>query len=192
MRPPSVTLLTTRVARIGVLTLYAILLVGLSYEWLSFGWVTAFLALAFLLPLCWPRQAGSWLGILFLALVSWIASWGVQIAPSSSVGLNMLLLVMLSALVASPCALVLLMRRRSASAAVMLLGFALSIGVFTILLARIGPQMMGSSEGGVTSVAQLVWLPAMWFPTLAMCLGTLGFVVSLSWLVIREIGGNTQ
>ena len=192
MRLPVVNPLVTLVIRVCALTVYTVLLVGLSFEWLHFSWVVLLLVLAFLMPFCWPRQAGSWLGILFLVFVSWIASWGVRIEPLSSSGVSMLLLIMLSALAASPSALVLLMRQRSASAAVMLLGYALSIAVFTVLLARIGPPTAASGGAGATNVTQLAWLPAMWFPTLAMCLGAFGFVVSLSWLVIREIGGNIQ
>ena len=192
MRLPTVNPLVILLVRVCALMVYAGLLIGLSFEWLPFSWVAVLLAFAFLLPFCWPRQAGSWLGILFLVLVSWIASWGVRIEPLSSSGVTILFLVMLSALAASPIALVMLMRRRSASAALMLLGYALSIAVFTILLARIGPPLAGSNGAGATSITQLVWLPAMWFPTLAMGLGAFGFVVSLSWLVIREIGGNTQ
>ena len=99
-----------------------------------------------------------------------------------------LLLVMLSALAASPGAIVLLIRRRSASVAVMLLGFALFPCLFTVLLARVGPPPLDPAGATATTVSnQLAWLPGLWYPLLGMCLGGIAFVISLGWLLVREV-----
>ncbi len=168
--------------------LFLFLLIGLSLDWLPFGWAGVLLVLAFLLPFCWPRQAGSWPGILILIVISWIPVWAIRMDNLSAQATSALLLIMLSALAASPGAIILLIQRRSASVAVMLLGFALFPCFLTVLIARVGPPPLDPAAGAATTVTtQLAWLPGMWYPLLGMCLGGIAFVISLGWLLVREV-----
>lgn len=177
-----------RIIQVTTPVLFALVLIGLGLDWLPAGWIAALLILAFLLPFCWPRQAGSWPGVLLLVGLSWIPVWGMRVNALSNRFVAVLLLLMLSALAASPGSIVLLIRRRSASVAVMLLGFALFPCLLSVLLARIGPPPLdsGGASAAATVSNQLAWLPGMWYPLLGMCLGSVGFAISLGWLLVRE------
>lgn len=172
--------------RVGISSGAVLLLIGLSLEWLPFGWAPLLFVLALLLPFCWPRQAGSWPGLLFLLTLSWLPVLVVSVATLSPTATSLLLLLMLSAMLAAPGALVLLMRRRSASAAIMLLGFALFPCQFTILLARTGAPPLDPASTGDALLSNLAWLPGLWYPMLGMCLGSVGFLLALSFLLVRE------
>jgi hypothetical protein len=176
----------TRLAR-SIVTLAGVLLwIGLSLEWIPFGWVALLFMWALLLPFCWPRQFGSWQGLLVLLIVSWLPVVALNVASISATTTNLLLLLMLAALLAAPGALVLLMRRRSASAALMLLGFALFPCQFTMLLARTGAPPLDPVGTGDALLSNLAWLPGIWYPMLGMCLGSVGFLLALSFLLVRE------
>lgn len=172
--------------RIGVSVGVVLLLVGLSLEWLPFGWAVLLFGLALLLPFCWPRQAGSWLGLLVLLALSWLPVLVLSVATPSTTATSLWLLVLLTSMIAAPGALVLLMRQRSASVALLLLGFALFPCQFTMLLARTGAPPLDPSSTGDALLSNLAWLPGMWYPMLGMCLGSVGFLLALSFLLVRE------
>lgn len=186
MWPPSIPSRTAWLARSSVTLASVLLLVALGLEWMPFGWAALLFVLVVLLPFCWPRQAGSWPGLLFLLTLSWLPVLVVSVATLSPTATSLLLLLMLSAMAAAPGALVLLMRRRSASAALMLLGFALFPCQFTMLLARIGAPPLDPTSTGDALLSNLAWLPGMWYPVLGMCLGSMGFLLALSFLLVRE------
>lgn len=181
-----------RLIRIGVSIAMAWLLMGISLEWLFFGWAVLLFVLALLLPFCWPRQVGSWVGLLVLFAISWLPIVVVSIAAPSPATTNLLLLLMLTAMLAAPGALVILIRQRSASAAVMLLGFALFPCQFTMLLARTRAPPLDSPGTGDVLLSNLAWLPGLWYPLLGMCLGSVGFLIALSFLLVREARRTVQ
>ena len=172
--------------RIGVSVGVVLLLVGLSLEWLPFGWAVLLFGLVLLLPFCWPRQAGSWLGLLVLLALSWLPVLVLSVATPSTTATSLWLLVLLTSMIAAPGALVLLMRQRSASVALLLLGFALFPCQFTMLLARTGAPPLDPTNTGDALLSNLAWLPGMWYPMLGMCLGSVGFLLALSFLLVRE------
>lgn len=174
------------VIRIGISIGAVLMLIGLSLEWLPFGWAALLLVLALLLPFCWPRQAGSWPGLLVLVAVSWLPVLLVSVATLSTAATSLLLLSMLAAMVAAPGALVLLMRRHSASVAITLLGFALFPCQLTMLLARTGAPPLDPTSTGDALLSNLAWLPGLWYPMLGMCLGSVGFLLALGFLLVRE------
>mgnify|MGYP001447766543 CR=1 FL=1 len=176
----------TWLARSSITLAGVLLWVALSLEWIPFGGAVLLLVWALLLPFCWPRQAGSWRGLLVLLALSWLPVLVLSGAIPSPAATNLLLLLMLAAMLAAPSALVLLMRRHSASAAIMLLGFALFPCQFTMLLARTGAPPLDPTSTGDTLLSNLAWLPGVWYPVLGMCLGGVGFLLALSFLVVRE------
>lgn len=186
MRFPLIPAGVAWLVRIGTSIVFTLLLVGVSFEWLSFGWTTLLFLLALILPFVWPRQAGSWPGLLVLLALSWLPVLAFSVATPSPAATGLLLLLMLSSMLAAPGALVLLMRQRSASAAIMLLGFALFPCQFTILLAKTGAPPLNPASTGDALLSNLAWLPGLWYPMLGMCLGSVGFLLALSFLVVRE------
>lgn len=130
--------------------------------------------------------------MLLLLVLSWLPVLVVRVATLSMAATSLLLLVLLTSMIAAPGALVLLMRQRSASVAVMLLGFALFPCQFTVLLARTGAPPLDASSTGDALLSNLAWLPGIWYPVLAMCLGAAGFIISLSILVVQELRRTTQ
>jgi hypothetical protein len=186
MRFPWIPVTVTRLARVGVSVGFTLLLIGLSFEKLPFGWAALLFLLALVLPFVWSRQAGSWPGLLALLALSWLPVFVLSVGTPSSAATNLLLLLMLSAMIAAPSALLLLMRQRSASAALMLLGFALFPCQFTMLLARTGAPPLDPVSTSDALLSNLAWLPGVWYPVLGMCLGTVGFLLALGFLLVRE------
>lgn len=186
MRFPRIPVNVTRLARVGVSIGFTLLLIGLSFEKLPFGWAALLFLLALVLPFVWSRQAGSWPGLLTLLALSWLPVFILSVVTPPPATTGLWLFLMLSAMIAAPGALVLLIHRRSASAALMLLGFALFPCQFTLLLARTGAPPLDPASTGDALLSNLAWLPGVWYPVLGMCLGGVGFLLALSFLVVRE------
>lgn len=171
---------------------WTLVLVGLVYGWLPFAYWPLLLMLALALPLGWPKRLNAWYGLLATIALAWLPALALrsETVAASELTAGFLVLLILSALAAAPTICGVLMWRQRTAPALMLWGFALFPMLMTLLLSRVGLPLGETPAQSTTVLAQLAWLPALYYPILGMCLGSLGFIVGLAVLLVREAQGG--
>lgn len=166
---------------LGVVGLYFLSALGA----LPAGWLLPVIGPVLLLPLLWPRQFASWVGLLLLSGGLGVCVWLINRADLSDLGLLGLGVAVLFFLLASPLALTLFCWRQRTAPCVMLAGVAFFPFVFLLLLNHYGnPMTLVAHENAL--VLQVTWLASIWYPLSAIFSGGAVFVIQLAVLLIQE------
>lgn len=146
---------------------------------------------AALLPLLWPRQFGSWRGLLLLLLAILapalaVAAWWPELEARRPELASFVLVWVLVAWMMAPATLALLSWRRFASIPLMLLALVIAPAA-SLLMVMLGMSNADAAIGDPPTVMRLLAaMTPMWFLSLMCCLGPVFFLGMLAWFLYLE------